>query len=348
MYKYIRKIKIKSLKKISNEVFYLTFDNELYNCENKIDFKGLIGFDLIDNWILIYKENLHTDIYDIKTKIKKTNRPYLIYPKYISGIDNIWSIIKTKNEKKWVSSDLNFNNLREHKLPEGLNKNFYYFFSEDKFISINNKLIGCFNITGTKFWVLQYDELLNNSNSKTYGNIQIIKSRLFFFLFDCSRQTDTNVTLCIDIDTGEVLWKSDEIGGWLTTFHNKIYNLHMKTVKVLNPETFEIETIDLTEQLSVLDKKRYDEANDYTWDIPFRFSVSKYVIEDDYLYFSQDKRNTIGIINLRTHLLEWFTDIEIDNPDVQMITDIKVNNNRLYVQDSSNTLHIFEKQENIA
>jgi outer membrane protein assembly factor BamB len=348
MYKYLRKVKIKSLKNTSNEVFYLTFGNELYNCEDKIDFKSLIGFNLIDNWILIYKENFHTDIYDIKTKIKKTNKPYLIYPKYISGIDNIWSIIRSENEKKWVSSDLNFNDLKEHELPEGLNKNFHYFFSEKKFISKNNKLIGCFNINETKYWVLQYDELINNQSVKLYGNLQIVKNKLFFFLFDSSRQTDTKFTFCIDIETGKILWKSNDIGGWLTTFQDKIYNLHMKTVKILNPNTFEIKTIDLTEQLSVLDKKQYDGANDYTWDIPFRFSINKYAINDDYLYFSQDKKNTVGIINLRTEQLVWYTDIEIDNKDNPIIMDIKVNNDRLYVQDAANTLHIFKKQENIA
>ena len=191
-----------------------------------------------------------------------------------------------------------------------------------------------------------FNNLLEINTVNLYGNIQQIKNRLFFFLFDSSRQTDTSLTYCFDIISGKELWRSNDIGGWLKTFQNKIYSLHIKTVKILNPETLEINTIDLNEQLSILDKKRHNESTNETRDIPFRFSKSVYSINKDILYFTQTEQNTIGAINLKTKELIWNKEIKIESGEViQIITDIKINNSKLYVQDSGNTLHIFEEQK---
>ncbi|MBG6133654.1 hypothetical protein IWQ47_005126 [Aquimarina sp. EL_43] len=200
--------------------------------------------------------------------------------------------------------------------------------------------------SGEVFWNKDISELLKTTNTEIYGKPQIINNKLFFFLFDSSHQTDERIALGLDIETREILWESENFGGWLITFEDKIYAIKDKQVQILNPETFEVTNLDLREELSVLDKQLYKPEDKMTWQVPFSFSNSTYVIKNNHLYFTQEKNNTIGIIDLQTKKLLWHTDIEINSGDtIPIITDIKVYDTRLYILDSGNTLHIFEKDE---
>ncbi|WP_106794266.1 hypothetical protein [Aquimarina sp. Aq78] len=200
--------------------------------------------------------------------------------------------------------------------------------------------------SGEVFWSKDISELHKSTNNEIYGNPQIINNRLFFFLFDSSHQTNEHITLCLDIETEEILWRSESFGGWLTTFEDKIYAIKDKQIQILNPETFEVTNLDLHEQLSELDKQLYKPEDQMTWQVPFSFSNSTYVIKNNHLYFTQEKNNALGIIDLQAKKLLWHSDIEINSGGIiPIITDIKVYDTRLYILDSGNTLHIFEKDE---
>lgn len=217
---------------------------------------------------------------------------------------------------------------------------------KDKAFIFSQKIEFYNPFSGEVFWNKDISELLKTTNTEIYGKPQIINNKLFFFLFDSSHLTDERITLCLDVETKEVLWESKKFGGWLTTFEDKIYAIKDKQVQILNPETFEVTNLDLQEQLLVLDKKTHKPEDQMIWQIPFSFSSSTYVIKDNHLYFTQEKNSTVGIIDLKTKELLWHTDIEINSGDIiPIITDIKVHGTRLYILDSSNTLHIFEKDK---
>lgn len=257
-------------------------------------------------------------------------------------VDNFYiNIGKVNKEQKALIIDLKNGIIDDFKYSpyyphEILNSNRAFTFSQK--IQFYNPF------SGEIFWDRDIQKLLKNSETEIYGKPLIIEGKLFFFLFDSSRETNENTTFCLDIETGDILWQNTDFGGWLTTFENNIYSVKDKQIQILDPETFEVFNLDLQEQLSILDKEEYRPEDNMTWQKTFSFSYSTYVIENDHLYFTQQKGNTIGVINLKTEELLWHIDLEIDSGEIiPLFKDLKVYNDKLYVLDSGNTLHIFEK-----
>ena len=308
--------------------------------QKKVLEKNIKSFQIKKDWILIKKDN-EFSISNEKNKVL-INGVFRLDNAFIFNEFCI-NTGKIDKVKKYYLI-----NTKNNTITDFSPKPYYphYMINKERGIIASQNIEAYNPFSGEIFWSSNITKLLKNENATLYGKPQIIKNKLFFFLFDSSRQTDINGTFCLDLESGIKIWKSDSIGGWLKTFQEKVYSLHMKTVKVLNPSTFEIEIIDLTEQLSVLDKKVYDKTTDYNWEIPFRFSVSRYFVKNSTLYFTQDKQNTIGAIDLRKKQLLWYTEIKIESGDIiPIVTDIKFNDNKLYVLDSGNSLHIYKEQK---
>lgn len=199
---------------------------------------------------------------------------------------------------------------------------------------------------GKSFWKREFKDLLHNENASIYGNTQVIGNRLFFFLFDRSRTTADKSTYCLNAETGQILWQSDEFGGWLTKFDDRIYSVFDKTVQILNPMTFNVEKIDLTNCLSVLDKEIYFNPDNKNYKKTFFLSSARYQIEKSNLFFTEDRGSTFGVVNLQTKELIDYKELEIKNEDVKSIGVIKIDSKMIYVSDSDYTLHIFNKPKN--
>ncbi|MBK7427998.1 MAG: hypothetical protein IPI60_13735 [Saprospiraceae bacterium] len=67
---------------------------------------------------------------------------------------------------------------------------------------------------------------------------------------------------------------------------------------------------------------------------------------DKWLVFADDLNNKVAAFNLETHELDWIWDLPQDdishNERARCPLEIKGNDNKLYVKDNKNTLHIFE------
>lgn len=200
--------------------------------------------------------------------------------------------------------------------------------------------------TGEIFWTHTLSELLGEKEVSTYGQPILINNNnnIILFLFDSSRKTSKSVTLYLSIETGEVLFKTKDFGGWLTENNGEIYSVFDKKVQKLDPQSFNIINIDLSETLSVLDKKILVKDDSKHYSKTFFLSNNLYVIKDDYFYFTEDKGATIGIINLSTKRLLWHAHLKINSEENPSIKSFKVNNNKIFVLDQGNTLHIFEKE----
>ncbi|MFT7900249.1 hypothetical protein VBY74_09720 [Tenacibaculum ascidiaceicola] len=186
------------------------------------------------------------------------------------------------------------------------------------------------------------NKLLKNDNAKVYGEPIVLNDRLFIYLFDSTHKTNDKKTICFDINKGELLWESNVFTGWSTISQGKIYSVKNKSVQILNPNTFELTNIDLQEELSVLDYRINDTVNSIVSNVFFSLSTSVYKVYNDYLYFSQEKGSTVGVIDLENKKLVWHSKIEIKSGDIiPLVLKIEFNNNHLYVLDSSNTLQIY-------
>ena len=103
--------------------------------------------------------------------------------------------------------------------------------------------------------------------------------------------------------------------------------------------------INLEEELSTLDYRISNEQNTLVSDVIFSLSTTVYKVYNNHLYFSQEKGNTIGVIDLTKKKLVWYTKLEINSKDfIPIVTKMEFINNHLYILDSGNMLHVFENE----
>lgn len=195
------------------------------------------------------------------------------------------------------------------------------------------------NSNNSSLWKTEFSDLLKNTNAKTYGPTQLIDNKFFFFLYDSSRKSLDKNTYCLNIDNGEIIWKNNEFGGWLCKFNSKLYTIIDNVLQVLDSNTFKLETINLINCLSKIDMK-FD-----GWKKTFFVSNTKFIIEKGYLYFTEERGGSFGIINLKEKKLISFAKLEIENNEEIFIGKIIIDNKRMYITDSNNTLHVFKKPE---
>lgn len=195
------------------------------------------------------------------------------------------------------------------------------------------------NLNNNSIWKKEFSDLLNNSNAQTYGPVQIIDNKIFFFLYDSSRNSNDKRTYCLNTDNGKVIWENNDFGGWLSEFNSRLYSITGNVLQILNSNTFELETINLTDCLSKLDVD-YD-----GWRKTYFVRNSNFIVEKKYLYFTEERGNTFGIINLKTKELTSFIKLEINNGEQTYIGKIRIDDKRIYITDSNSTLHVYNKSE---
>lgn len=178
-----------------------------------------------------------------------------------------------------------------------------------------------------QIWSKTLIELLITQSTKSYGDPILIDNKLCFYLYDSSRSTNLMSFLIINIEDGAVIFQSKEFGGWLTKFNSDIYSVYDRQINVLNPESFKIDKIDLSDSLSQLDKILSIDGHTKLYTKTFYLSNNLYIIEQNYLYFVEDKGSTIGIINLSTKNLEWSTNLALENKENLHIKDYKISVN---------------------
>lgn len=77
------------------------------------------------------------------------------------------------------------------------------------------------------------------------------------------------------------------------------------------------------------------------------YNMDNFVFDDEYIYFAEKYNKKIGAFNRSTLKLDWLTSLHQENlnniQDEPYGRQLKLHDNRLYVLDIQNTLHIFEK-----
>lgn len=317
----------------------------IYICKNELEkiSDDKVWYGIVFNGIILYQVNNGEVIkyYDIKSPKKKgviDGNFYLF--KNIAYDEGL--IVNTENGKVLICKDLNIKSLNlKGRLPKLiLNENFYKF---------SDNISCCKMDGGELLWKRHFSELLNSKNLELRGEIVLFEGKLFFYLLDTEENKSGSFVL--DAYSGDILYKKESGWGITKVFDNKLFTLNQKEITIINTETYEEEIIDMSSELLVLDKKLKEyttETNEYlgSSSVYFEFSPTKYVVKDDHLYFTNQSWSfsQIGIIDLIQKKLIWYHEIKVDSDINSTVKDIKVNNDKLCVLDTSNTLHIFEKE----
>jgi hypothetical protein len=324
-----------------NEQFYKY--NILTNSKEKLLDKNIYWFVLLNNNILIYQYENGSSLF----LLKDNNETYEIYGKYYLYssliINNNEILIDKKNieTKRYEIVTVVNDYIRKTNLiyfPDKIiNENLYVY------IALNTLHI--YSFEGSIVWQHGFDKLLKSKDVTQTGEIISYKNKLFIYLYD---NEDKRATIALDVETGNELFRTSDFMGYIRLQEDRIYALYGKSVSILNPETYQIRKIDLSEELAVLDERCEEyvdlgESLDYTIR-RFNFSPTIYEVHYPYLYFAQERGAQVGIVNLETEKLEWHAFMDIDYPVNPVVMDIKACENRLYVHCADKTLHVFEKE----
>lgn len=204
------------------------------------------------------------------------------------------------------------------------------FFNHCFFLCQGEGWLFCHTIeTGEELWRIDFTELLRSEKAELFGDLIVHDEKLFFFLSDYNKGS----VFCIDMHNGTVLLETDAMNGWLQKVENKLYSLSKSCLKMMDICTF--------------DEKQYD-LSDLIAKHNLYLAWNKYVIDKDKFYFVSENvagggTAIVGIINLNNLVVEWQTNIEIEEGSY-WIKEIRVVHEKLYVHTQSGTLYIFEKE----
>lgn len=247
-----------------------------------------------------------------------------------------------ENEEYWVLLDKNFHIVEKNLTT--VDNCYLIRLTADKILTKKESIIDLKYFNNSIIWRKDINQLLDSKDVTQTGEIISYKDKLFIYLYD---NEDKRATIALDVETGNELFRTSEFMGYIRLQEDRIYALYGKTVSILNPESYQIRRIDLSEELAVLDESIEEflgaESLGYTT-IEFKLSPTIYEVRYPYLYFAQERGAQVGVLNLETEKLEWHATMDIDYPVNPVVMDIKACENRLYVHCADKTLHIFEME----
>lgn len=193
--------------------------------------------------------------------------------------------------------------------------------------------------SGNLLWNYNYSIYFNNENTYINDNrVLVSEDRIIFFAY--TEDWSNYATFVLDAKTGEVLFTTREMGMKLTENNGLIYQIQRKAIKILNPKTLEIQTINTSEycdeQAIFLDDhcvffyqdRLYVSAREQSSDVYniwviFDFFNQKFEHRED-MFFNPKKKK--------------------DEKNKIFINDIQANEKLVAVKCSEN-LYIFEKED---
>ncbi|CAM3289816.1 hypothetical protein [Empedobacter stercoris] len=250
---------------------------------------------------------------------------YYVGKQYIENNSIYESLIDKNNQLVFRVGFEKFNS------ENTLSKNNYFLLNK-------NRDIVCFNLKNEKEnWIFHISQM-SQQETEAYKILGVFENDLLVILDDSS-------ILRIDIETGEIKKRFNMIlfsntENEIIAQYNFIQFIDDKLIyyRCGQYAEYDIELNKITYEFDIKEALEKEKLNDNT---------HSYIKEDDFLYFyisgfGSFSLPSIVILNIRTKEIVWKH--ILDNPDV-FYKDFQKSDTALYLLDSANTLHIFEKNE---
>jgi len=340
---------MKEVQYISNVDNFLVVDDKLYfsNGKEVIDEKGhSILNSPLSLQFLNYKEPYFyiPDIY---------GNTYLIMEKETRFLKDIFikkvisdSFLLVSKDKKTAIFDI-INNEFHYILNSRIFK--FLEWKEKLFFKNKNTIQGIEIYTGQFLWEFPLSSLGKWKNSwdeerdfEVYKLIGIYNNILWAFI-------EIGGFIGLDIKTGELKYRISEyhMGKESKLFFRSDYYLDNERGKIFGLAHIFIE-IDLNQDPPFVtqyglqeefEKYNIKKANDIAED---------FVVQDNLLYFYLAEQLKFGVLDINTKEIIYVSEpiavVERDDSFTQL-RDLKVSENKVYILDSNDTLHIFEREE---
>ena len=160
----------------------------------------------------------------------------------------------------------------------------------------------------------------------------------------------------LDIKTGELKYRISEydeaIGKTICKgkdFFRSDYFLNSEKGKILGLAVDVFIEIDLTQEPPFVTQYGLQEEFE-KYNIKGKDTSTKYAVQDNLLYFYLFDQLRFGILDINTKEIIYISEpiavVERDDSFTRL-RDLKVSENKVYILDSNNTLHIFEREEQL-
>jgi hypothetical protein len=157
------------------------------------------------------------------------------------------------------------------------------------------------------------------------------------------------VLICIDILSGTIVhllnyenvdYKTPNVG---TMYAQSLFDEHnKKLIGVYKKQYWEIDLQNPPLAMQTYDLTEYN--SDYFKDEWHNPEGMKF--DEDYIYFRDVERSTIGILNRNTKIIDWHNKLrDVEPRPVDIINDIQITKNKIYTLLTDGTLFVFEKDE---
>ena len=160
----------------------------------------------------------------------------------------------------------------------------------------------------------------------------------------------------LDIETGELKYRIPEyhqaVEKTITKikgFYRSDYLLDSGKGKILGMAMDVFIEIDLNQELPFATQYGLQEEFE-KYNIEGKDTSTQYIVQDDLLYFYLAEQLKFGILDINTKEIIYISEpiavVERDDSFTRL-RDLKVSENKVYILDSNNTLHIFEREEQL-
>ena len=351
---------VQKIKKVcsNNEItFYLTQNNKIYQDEILIfEGQGISDIRICKNDFYAFGDSIHNYLGDFRNKTVSEID-------FMFSSECIWRNGAITNENyRYDTSDrkvkadyfiLDFGTKQKRILFRDLQGRITCLFDDNKkaIYSFKTTLRSLSLITGEYEWEVDLGEKLG-----TYDSIAKIVGVVDEVLWVISQR---GILFGIEINTGELLYHLNydnvesfkEIGNVSAKYFYSLFDeANKKLIGIYRNQCWEIDLTKPTTGLQVFDLEAINPTYFSHPDFYFRGSYwaapEGVIFDNDYIYFRDIEVATVGIMHRQTKKIEWHTRLNDQEPMVRdVINDIQVSDNKLYVLDSGGTLHIFEKEE---
>jgi len=340
---------MKEVQYISNVDNFLIVDKKLYFSNGK-EVIGENGHSILISPLslqfLNYKEPYFyiPDIYG-NTYLIMENEVRFLKDIFIKDVISDSFLLVSKDKKTAI---LNIINNEFHYI---LNSRIFKFleWKEKLFFKNKNTIQGIEIYTGQFLWEFPLSSLGKWKNSwdeerdfEVYKLIGIYNNIFWAFI-------EIGGFIGLDIKTGELKYRISEyhMGKESKLFFRSDYYLDNERGKIFGLAHIFIE-IDLNQDLPFVtqyglqeefEKYNIKKAND---------TAEDFVVQDNLLYFYLAEQLKFGVLDINTKEIIYISEpiavVERDNSFTRL-RDLKVSENKVYILDSNDTLHIFEREE---
>jgi len=324
-------------------------------------------FEILNNQIYIGNDsflrvfNFHLEILKKENigvfYLKKFNNYLLLQPKSDKERENVY-VINDQNKllfgliltHSFIENDALYilnSNRNIIKYDNKINKIAEYFnigrfpklILNNSYLKITNDRLFCYRLNNNNLiWQHSFTDLLK-AEEVLLRHYYVYKEKLILDLRTNGLPQNKYVTVVLDVNTGNELYRTEETLG-KKLINGLGYTLYNQILWISNPETYEVKRIDLSETLSPLNKIVNDKIGDVdlgNTEVKFRFSPTYFTVEYPYLYFSEERGLQVGVLNIETNELVFYTEIEENG----LVKDLKASNGKLFVHTTENNLYVF-------